>query len=154
MAILKGWDHVLGRGVSNHGTVIVLDQGPVFLLAQLHCFGPESLRSQSAEKWWNGTYKQWADILDIVVWLDTSDSILMERIRTRGKGHLVKGRSEAEVFEFLARYRVAYEQVISVLKANASGPKVLRFDTAQEPLDEIVSRVVVACGLKDSEQTI
>jgi shikimate kinase len=153
MAMLKGWDDVMARGLSSDGTVIVLDQGPVFLLAQLHWFGPESLRSQSAKEWWDRTYKQWADILDVVVWLDASDPILVERIRTRDKWHLVKEQPEPDVIEFLARYRAAYEQVISVLTGNGSGPKVLRLDTAREPLDKTVNRVLVACGLKDSEET-
>jgi shikimate kinase len=151
MMILMGWHHLLGQGVSSESTVIILDQGPVYFLAELHGFGPESLKSQNAERWWKNMYNQWAATLDMVVWLDTSDIVLMERIRTRGSWHLVKAKPAPVVFEFLARWRAAYEQVISVLTANSGGPKVVSFDTAQESVDEIVNQILIECGLKDCQ---
>lgn len=151
MIILKGWHHLLERGVTNSGKAVVLDQGPVFLLAELRMFGPESLRSRSAKKWWEVVHNQWATTLSMVVWLDASDTHLLERIRARGKWHVMKEKDEPEVFEFLAHYRVAHEQVISILTSNHNSPKVLRFDTARESLDEIVSRLLVEFALKDGE---
>lgn len=152
MAILKGWPHVLGQEVSNEGTVVVLEHGPVFILANLLYFGPESLKGRSAEKWWRSMYTHWASILDMVVWLDASETILLERIRARNKWHRVKEKSEPEVFKFLSRYRAAYEQVISELTADGGGPKVLRFDTSQQSLDEIVNRILAEFGMKDGEE--
>ena len=151
MAILNGWHHLLRRGVGNDGKVVVLDQGPVFLLAELHMFGPESLRSRSANKWWEGMYRQWAATLDMVVWLDTSDTHLLERIRARDKWHVMKEKAEPEISQFLAHYRVAYEQVISSLTSNHNSPKVLRFDTAQESLDGIVNSLLGEFDLKDGK---
>jgi shikimate kinase len=147
MTILKGWHHVLGRQVSNDGTVIVLDQGPVFMLAKLHSFGPESLKSSSAEKWWSGTYNQWAATLDMVIWFDASDTLLLERIRARNCWHRVKEKSEQEAFKFLARYRRSYEQIISALTANG-GPRILCFNTDQESLSQIVDKVLAAFDLE------
>src|SRR5688500_18651010 len=85
IAYLKGWPDLLRRRSSNTGKVILLDQGPVFRMATLHEFGPESLRSEASKTWWLHLYEQWASTLDILIWLDTSDSILMERINTRTK---------------------------------------------------------------------
>jgi shikimate kinase len=154
MVILKGWHRVLGRQASKNGTIVVLDHGPVAMLASLRFFGPENLKSQSAKKWWDSTYKQWADTLDMVIWLDTSDATLVERIRARDVWHRVKVKSDSEAFEFLARWRPVYEQVISELTVDSHGPKVFHLDTGQESLDETVSRVLVACGSKDSEDKI
>lgn len=151
MALLNGWHHILRRKGEKNGKVIVLDQGPVFMLAQLHVFGSESLRNRSLEKWWESVFSQWATALNMVVWLDASDTCLLERIRTRSQGHLVKDKSEIEVFKFLANYRVAYKQVISILMDNHSSPKVLRFDTTRENLDEIVNRLLVEFGLENGE---
>lgn len=151
MAILKGWHNLLQRGVANDGMIVVLDQGPVFMLAQLHMFGPESLRSRSANKWWEGVDRQWAATLDMVVYVDTSDTHLLERIYARDKWHVMKEKAEPEISQFLAHYRVAYEQVISSLTSNHSSPKVLRFDTARESLDGIVNRLLGEFGLKDGE---
>ncbi len=151
MAILNGWHHLLRRRVANDGKVVVLDQGPVFMLTQLHMLGPESLRSRSANKWWEGVYRQWAATLDMVVYVDTSDTQLLARICARDKWHVMKEKAEPEIFQFLALYRVAYEQVISMLTSNHSNPKVLQFDTAQESLDGIVNRLLGEFGLKDGE---
>jgi len=151
MSILKGWHHLLEQGVANNGKAFVLDQGPVFLLAELHMFGPESLRSRSANKWWEGVYRQWAATLDMVVYVDTSDTHLLARIRARDKWHVMKEKAEPEISQFLAHYRVAYEHVISMLTSNHSSPKVLRFDTVQESLDGIVNRLLGEFGLKDGE---
>jgi hypothetical protein len=148
MVILKGWHRVL-RQISKDGMIVILEHGPVFLLAQLREFGPECLRNQSAEQWWKTMYTQWAAALDMVVWLDTADTYLVERIRNRDKWHVVKGKTKPEVLEFLVHYRVAYEQIISMLTANRSGPRVLRFDTAQESLDGILDRLLAEFGLKD-----
>ena len=154
MVTLKGWHRALGRQASHNGTITLLDQGPVFMLAWLYGFGPKNLRGQSAKKWWSSTSKQWADTLDMVIELDTSDTILLERIRTRGKWHSVKGQSEAEVFEFLAHWRAAYEQVLSALTADGRGPKVFHFDSARQSLDEIVNRVRVLLGFTDYNDKI
>jgi shikimate kinase len=148
IVILKGW-HRLLRQASKNGTIVILEHGPVFLLAQLHAFGPECLRNGGAEQWWKGIYAQWTAALDMVVLLDTADMYLVERIRNRPKWHIVKGKNKAEVLEFLAHYRVAYEQVISMLTSNRGGPRVLHFDTARESLDGIEKRLLAEFGQKD-----
>lgn len=147
MATLNGWPAVLKRTLKRQSEVMLLDQGPVFLAAQLHVLGPASLSSELTETWWTGVYGRWSAILDLVVCLDTSDAILLERIRTRPKWHLMKDRPEPEVFEFLAHYRLTYERMISMLTADSSGPRVLRFDTARESPDTITNRLLNEFGL-------
>jgi shikimate kinase len=154
MAILKGWHQVLRQNRSRKDAVVLLDQGPVFLLARLYAPGPESLKIQGTEKWWDGAINRWSSTLDAVVWLDASDTILVERIRTRNKWHLVKEKPEQEVFEFLAHYRTSYEYVISMLASNNGCLKILRYDTARESLDEIVNRILAVFGLENSEHIV
>lgn len=131
LAILDGWHHVLQREVQRDANVVVIDQGAIYLLAELLTFGPQHLRSQRG-KWWDGIYKQWASTLDMVVYLDTSNIDLLERIRGRDDWHIMKDKSKPEVFEFLTRYRVAYEQVISRLVANDNKLRVVYFDTGMD----------------------
>jgi hypothetical protein len=59
---------------------------------------------------------------------------------------MVKGKSELEVAQFLARYRASYEQTLAKLAAHG-GPALLQFDTGQTPMEEIVEKVLVACNL-------
>jgi shikimate kinase len=147
MAILKGWHLALRPKAQATGSIVLLDHGPAFMLAQLYGFGPDCLRSQRAQAWWDEMYRQWAAVLDTVVWLDAPDQVLLERIHTREKQHTVKGKSEREASGFLTRYRAAYETVLSRLVAEDGGPRLLRIDTAQQSPEEAVEKMLREFGL-------
>jgi shikimate kinase len=150
MLRLRGWQQLWWRQVVNKCSIIVLDQGPIFSLAELSSDNQGYLSSQSAKKWWDNMHQKWASLLDFVIWLDAPDSILMERIKTRNKDHLVKGKPEPEITKYLTRYRMVYSQVISTLTANFGGPVLHRFDTSRESLEEIVNNILIIFGLNDS----
>ena len=147
MVYLNGWHRVLRQQVSNNGTVVFLDHGPVFKLATLLAFGPDKLRSQDFEKWWHSMFEQWASTLNMVIWLDAPDALLVERINTRSQRHAVKGKSEREAYEFLARYRTSYKQILAKLTAYR-GLTLLQFDTSQATIEQIADEVLVTCNLK------
>jgi shikimate kinase len=150
IAYLKGWPQFLRRRPSNTGKVILLDQGPVFRMATLHEFGPESLRSEASKTWWLHLYEQWASTLDILIWLDTSDAVLMERINTRTKKHDIKGRPELEAQQFLTQYRRSFNAVLTKLKSY-NGPTILQFDTSKISIEQIADEILAACKLKLNE---
>lgn len=145
MIYLKAWYHLVSRQRSAEGTVAILDHGPIYRLAWLHEFGPEIVRSGRFAQWSAEVLDQWAASLDLVIWLDAPDAVLVERIAARDRWHVVKGKSEQETYQFLARYRASYDWVLSRLTANG-GPKVLRFDTNQESLDQILKNVLQCIG--------
>jgi hypothetical protein len=142
MSILTGWPDVLRNEIKKNAKVIVLDQGPVYLLAEMREFGPEFLRSKQAEKLWQDLFSHWAGTLDMIVWLDAQDLDLVERIRTREQEHVVKNESPRKVFEFLARYRKAFDYVLSMLEADSTGLRVLRLDSSVQKPREIEDRLV------------
>src|SRR6188474_740753 len=109
---LEGWSGVLKQEAANDAAAILLDHGPVFKLATLNEFGPETLKTNQFETWWDRMFRQWASTLDMVIWLDAPDTILEQRINSRDQRHLVKGKSELEVGHFLARYRTSYEETL------------------------------------------
>ena len=147
MVYLKAWPRVLRQQATKNGTTILLDHGPVFRLAKLHVFGPDKLRSQDFERWWHSMFGQWAYTLDMVIWLDAPDALLVERINTRSQRHVVKGKSEREAYEFLARYRTSYKQILAKLTAYR-GLTLLQFDTSQASIEQIADEVLVTCNLK------
>lgn len=149
MTYLKGWHQVLNRQPTSNDSVTVLDHGPIFRLALLREFGPEITQSQRFEEWWGRMFNLWATTLDIVIWLDAPDVILKERIQIRSQWHRAKGKSEQETFEFLARYRTSYEQIIAQLTA-CRVQTLLRFDTGQESPEQIADKVVAAFGLNSN----
>jgi shikimate kinase len=142
MVYLRGWPHVLRQPATNSETTILVDHGPVFKLATLDAFGPERLKRQCFEKWWHTTFKQWASTLDLIIWLDAPDTILVERINARSQRHAVKGKSELEAYSFLARYRISYDQILAKLTADG-GPALLQFDTSQASIDQIANALAV-----------
>jgi shikimate kinase len=141
LSILYGWPGIL-RKEPKKNKVVILDQGPVYLLTEISEFGPEYLGGQTAEDLWQELYSRWADALDMIVWLDAPDADLLKRIRSRDKGHVVKNESDETTLEFLNRYRKAYERIISNLSANHPDLKILRFDTTQMLPEEITNQLL------------
>jgi shikimate kinase len=147
LVYLDMWDRVLEQQANSHLRTILLDHGPIFKLATLHAFGPDWLRSESAHTWWRKQFQQWAAFLDLIVWLDAPDTLLKIRINERNQKHLVKGKTDQEVLQFLARYRSSYRYVLSGL-ATFNGSNVIQFDTSQESIDEIARAILAACDLE------
>lgn len=142
MMILTGWPALLRRDQGNDTSVIVVDQGAIYMLTELHSFGPECLRSRDVEWWWDRTYSQWARTLDLVVWLDAPNGILIERIQRRHRGHWVENRPEREVVQFLNQFRAGYEYVIGRLAAINKELKVLKIDTARASEDVVLGQIL------------
>ena len=152
MAYLKGWPQLLSRQAMNQNAVILLDHGPVFKLATLHAFGPERLRNRSNEKWWDAMFEQWAQALDVVVWLDAPDTVLRNRINNRVQKHAVKGKSQQEAHNFLALYRESYEQILASLKTR-KGPAFFQIDTFSNPIEHVLDEVLNICNIRLVEKS-
>ncbi len=147
---LKGWPQVLDRQIASNKGVILLDQGPVFRLATLHAFGPEMLRTPAADELWSEMFRHWASALDLVIWLDAPNPVLESRINTRERWHAVKGKPAREVSQFIDHYRMSFVHVLGELSA-IGGPPVIRFDTSQAPIDEVMSALLADGTLGNGE---
>ena len=149
MVILQGWPSALRQQSSQGEAILLLDQGPVFLLAVLDAFGPGVLASREAQNWWARMYRQCSAALDIVFLLDAPNGVCAERIRGREQWHIVKNAPDETIFEFQARFRQEYERVIARLTGGGAGPRVVCLNTAVHSPDEIADRILVACGFED-----
>lgn len=144
MTILHGWSALLRKDVNGSNHVIVLDQGPVYLMAEMQLFGPEYLRQKTAERLWQDLYARWNSSLSMVVWLDAPNEVLINRIRIREQEHIVKTEPATIVYEFLDRYRREYEFLFSTLTAKNANIKILKFDTERQLPRDIVSQFLFA----------
>ena len=141
LAILNGWSIPLNR-IQLPGTeVLILDQGPVYMLAELLRHGPADFRS-TAPKWWARVCKDWADRLDMIICVDGPDAILMQRNRTREKNHGIKQNADDWARQFLAESRAAQREVLKSMAAKQGKVKLVEIDTSQFPLDELVQRII------------
>lgn len=120
---------------------IALDHGPVFQMAHLREFGPERIKGASFERWWNSLFSRWGQTLDLVVWLDARDEVLIERIRNREQRHDIKSASRPEALVLLQRYRSAHASVLSRLTSGSS-LQVLRFSTDSLSIDQVTHRIL------------
>jgi thymidylate kinase len=155
MVYLKAWPHILKSQAlksqaMQSGTTILLDHGPIFKIATLDAFGPERLKSRGFEQWWHDVFKQWAFTLDVVIWLNAPEKILIERINARHQRHAVKGKSEFEAQEFLTRYQNSYERVLAKL-VEYGGPTPLKFDSSQASVEQIADEILLTCDSKFGE---
>jgi adenylate kinase family enzyme len=142
MTILSGWSALLQRESNDGNKVIILDQGPIYLLAEMRLFGPEYLRQKKAERFWQDLYDHWTDTLHMVICLDAPDDVLLNRIRTRRQDHIVKNQPATVVCDFLNSYRSEYEIILSILTGKNSGLKVLQFDTGRQQPKDIVNQIL------------
>ena len=142
MLILNGWYRMLKQRAYQNGKIVILDQGPVYMLTVLSLFGPERIKSNYMLRWWEESYRHWAETLHLVIWLDTSLPVLVERIRRREIWHSVKDRDEENAYQYLESYRNGYESVISKLVAYSKTLKILHLDTGQNSLEETMGNVI------------
>lgn len=140
LSILNGWPDVLQKELKNNKTII-LDQGPVYMLAELLRSGPHNFRHIAA-RWWEQTCMEWANVLDLVICIDTSDAILIERVRVRNKHHRIKNHSDEWASQCLAQHRDAQREVLNSMANQERFPKVIQMDTSQVPLNETVEKIL------------
>jgi shikimate kinase len=149
VVILNGWWRVLYHqsALFDHNHYII-DQGPISIMSELRIHGQDILRSREANAWWNEIYKCWAKTFRLVIWLDTSTDILIERIRKREKWHPIKGLDDLEAHKEIEHYRVIYADILSSLTLNSNNLTILRFDTGQCSFDQIYDEILVTLQQK------
>ena len=141
MVYLEAWLHVLRRQPSRNDVVTILDHGPLYRLARLRELGPDITTCQIFKRWWASLLTQWTATLDIVIWLDAPNAFLLERIRARDQKHSLEGKCKHVAYEYLTHYRTFLEQIISE-SLSARPITLLRFDTNQESVEQIVDKVL------------
>jgi thymidylate kinase len=96
------------------GTIVVLDQGPIYTLARADV---EGVRWDGAlGRWRRSQLDHWGRRLDVLVILDAPDEVLLGRIRSRAKAHGSKAASDAEASLLFGRYRRAYATLARELR--------------------------------------
>lgn len=147
IVILNGWHRNLTKSQPATGEVLLLDQGPVYLLTDLFELNPGYSQCGPTQKWQMDIYQRWAHMIDLVVWLDAPDPVLTERIRSREKQHIVKHQSEDEICQFLALCRDSLDRTLMKLSYINRSLKIIEFDTSTVSPFLITSKVFSCLGL-------
>jgi hypothetical protein len=149
LAFLDLWYREVERGRPSGVVATLLDHGPLYRLTALREFGPEMARSERFERWWVAAFDRWKSTVDIVVWLDAPDELLLERVERRGHWYLSADRSIEEKHEFLGRYRSALKGMLEGFAED--GPTILRFETGRTSAREVADRVLEALAARRPE---
>jgi deoxyadenosine/deoxycytidine kinase len=144
---LNGWHKQLNNRPTSCGEILLLDQGPVFLLTELFELNPDFCQCSHLRKWRARMYQHWAHTVDLVVWLDAPDPILMKRINDRGKQHIMKEHSQREVYHFLSMCRRALDRTLLKLSRINRSLRIIEFDTSQAMPLLITSQIFTCLGL-------
>jgi thymidylate kinase len=83
---------------------------------------------------------EWANVLDVLICLDSPDAILLQRNRTREKNHGIKQNPDEWAAEFLACSRKAQSEVIASMTEKQGTMKVTQIDTSPS-LSETVQKI-------------
>ena len=140
LVYLNGWGGQLIRQASDNG-VLILDQGPVFMISMLILFREEQMRNPFFMKWWKNILQKLGHVLDGIIWLDASDEVLARRINAREQDHAIKGTSLFQARDFLERRRVVLNWAIALLRAGYRMPEVRSYDTGQRSVKDIADEL-------------
>ncbi len=135
LVYLRGGRQFLPTPQTEPPSVVLLDQGPLFELARFREFGPAVLRPEQIPRWWDNTLDRWTDVLDLVIWLDAEDEVLLRRINRRDVWHQTKELSAGDALGLLQRYRGAYQELASQLRTRGQRT-LIRIDTGQHSANE------------------
>lgn len=146
MGYLEVWGSYLERVRRTPGCVTVLNPGSVYWLASLREFGPSCFEHYSCGEWWDRMLNQWADVIDLAVWLDAPDSVLLERVHCRTQWHEAKAQPDRQVLQRFGRLRRCYGHILADMVTRGD-LEVLHFRTDQVSSEQIADRVLAALRL-------
>ena len=139
IARLEGLDAVVRGPLLDADTVLALSEGPLFLLTRLFLAAERFPRTASwFGRLWNDTVTRWSGRLDLVVWLDAPDDVLVNRIRSRSKAHRIKTAGDEATRRFLTDYRRGFHRVLSACPP----ARYVRLDSAKASPEQLADAIL------------
>ena len=141
IARLEGLDAVVAGPQLGADDVLVLSEGPLFLMTRLF-LAVEQLPTTSPwfRPLWETAIARWEGRLDLVVWLDAPDDVLLRRIRSRAKTHRMKDAGDFATRQFLTDYRRGYHRVLCACPP----ARHLRLDSSTHTPEQLADEILAA----------
>jgi shikimate kinase len=142
MGYLQGWRRIVQ---GHRSSPLVFDHGPIFRLVQLRELGPPLVASPAFVAWWQSQRRAWSRAIDLVVWLDAPDAVLIPRITGRDQRHVVKHMPVGPALDFLTTYRKGYKRLLTEM-GDEGHFRLIAFDTSRVVPEAIADEVLGAVG--------
>lgn len=123
------------------GRSVIMEIGPAFHLAFLEKESPQFNR-----KWLDDLRYRLRESIDLVLWLDASNDLLLSRINDRPKMHRIKNAALKDAERFLDDYRKSFTDIIGNEGKSLS---VINIDTGNLSVAESAV-IVISQTLQDS----
>ncbi len=154
MIILTGWNEMLARRASHHDGVILLDEGPVCLMAKLRAFGATALQGTATSQWWHTIDERWRRAVDMFIVLDAPIPALLRRVRTRGAQFEIRDKTDEEACGFLEHIRSAQERVVQDLNSGSGNMCAVHVSTVGRPAETVAEEIRTLIGRKPIPELI
>jgi broad-specificity NMP kinase len=141
MVQLQCYAELLRRLEGRRG-IVVLDQGPVYLMSIIQRALTGSNDRPRFLRYWSDTLDFWSRALHLVVVLDAPGDLLLDRIRQRGTPHPLLGKSPEKAARDLAQARRSQKRILDALCARRQGPEVLEIATGGLEVEEVARRIL------------
>lgn len=126
--------------------VCILAPGSVYWLTGIRDYCPKITASQEYAKWGDEKLRQWRQALDLIIWLDAPNELLLDRVTARAESHQAKNQSPKETLEEISRLRKGYGEIISLMTTQG-GPRLLQFRTDQISPEQIADNLYAEAKL-------
>jgi thymidylate kinase len=143
LAIINGWHKLLQKKIHQSNQVLLLDQGPIFIIAYLKILGSQELFDACMNAWWEKIYNWWKQTIDLVIWLDATDEILYSRINNRLQEHLLKGQSREACLLWLTKYQSVYREIINRISDSNPNLQIVHIDSGRCSVDNIADQIQI-----------
>ncbi len=138
LMIIRGWPRILSKDKKK---IILLDQGPIFLIASIIGLNPDDHKEKVNIEPWKYLVKYWSNYLDEIIYLDAYDEDLFLRIANREKDHLVKGKSTIQQQEFIDHNREIFRTLMDLLLLYNPKIKIRKFNTSLSSPQELITEI-------------
>jgi hypothetical protein len=146
MAQLRGYQQMM-RKWEGQQAVLVLDQGPVYLMSILQrALARDGSDSESFIRYWNETLQYWADRLSLIVNMQASDELLFKRIQSRGTPHPLLGKGKNSAAPFFRRGDESRSSIFALLQQRSRSLNMMTISVGQKTIEEMAKDICASAS--------
>ncbi len=135
------------RQLRSSDVILALDPGSVYWLSSLREFGPEFAKDPLFLRWWDARLQEWSAALDMIVWIEAPNELLLQRVLARDEVHEAREQPAGTALEYFERYRLWYSRMVPEM-ASRGHARLFHFRSDELTTEQMVSEVLRTVDLR------